>query len=819
MNLDKEAVKVLAEEMMKAVKAIIQDNNKNYVNNQIRNYTGGTAAKFTGVIKPSQVKGLYGAVSGFLTDAADSISGYGDIDISTNAFVQAVTRLAKVEVQHIIANKVEAEELYASYGQFLRLLATDAEFTRVNAQQIKTDIASIGVANIGDAKISSANIEVADIDTAFIRKGLSGKYYIDNLAVTEGNIYALSVGKLMLKAEDGTMCQLKIEKDEEGNQRIVADPVNFDAQYLIEEGTIIEDALHDLAVTTKKIANEAITGDKILAGSIVTKHLDASEIFVKDAYILDLIAQNIKASTIFAEEGNITALETAVINAPSIGENLNIKSNASITLANDYIGLVINKDETDLEASSLVLTETMLAVTADKIDLRANKSVTSRIADSMYNRIITQPEEPEDPEFMTIWGDNSVSPIKYYQWTGYAWAEIEDTASIDSNSILLNALIQDVSTKISQTNDRILLEVTREESAEIKGELEDLSITVSRIDQTADNISLTVGRQKSIYVQVDTPMIARQGDVWRDPNSPDYFIAETDIDDGFEFAYDDDGILNYSYKDGEEEILEFGIENNELSYKPAQNKEWEQIPEALAEKIYKTSYDGVIGNWKKETNIAFSRLDVKVDRIYSTVYDSEHGLSVVEQTANKIYWFVTDGSTSSEMTLTESALTAIADQIEFAANKVVITSAGQISADAAEDIDLSANETVHIYSGGNIETEAMKAIIASVDSTILTIQDGNIKAVVGGVEESIKETSKQINILNDNFTRAFTFDDDGFHIGDSEHPNCEVLIDTDSVNVITNGSMESKFTGNYIQFGNYQLRRTADGGLAFKIKD
>ena len=31
--------------------------------------------------------------------------------------------------------------------------------------------------------------------------------------------------------------------------------------------------------------------------------------------------------------------------------------------------------------------------------------------------------------------------------------------------------------------------------------------------------------------------------------------------------------------------------------------------------------------------------------------------------------------------------------------------------------------------------------------------------------------------------------------------------------------MESKFTGSYIQFGNYQLRRTADNGLAFKVKE
>ena len=44
-------------------------------------------------------------------------------------------------------------------------------------------------------------------------------------------------------------------------------------------------------------------------------------------------------------------------------------------------------------------------------------------------------------------------------------------------------------------------------------------------------------------------------------------------------------------------------------------------------------------------------------------------------------------------------------------------------------------------------------------------------------------------------------------------------IDSEAVNVVTGGQMESKFTGSYIQFGAYQLRRTADNGLAFKVKE
>ncbi|MGX8705125.1 MAG: hypothetical protein ACSW8J_00955 [bacterium] len=68
------------------------------------------------------------------------------------------------------------------------------------------------------------------------------------------------------------------------------------------------------------------------------------------------------------------------------------------------------------------------------------------------------------------------------------------------------------------------------------------------------------------------------------------------------------------------------------------------------------------------------------------------------------------------------------------------------------------------------------------------------------------------------FRRVVRIDNDGLHVGDNQSAG-EVLIDSESVNVVMNGSKYSRFAGNYVQFGNYQLRRTTDGGLAFKMTD
>ena len=68
------------------------------------------------------------------------------------------------------------------------------------------------------------------------------------------------------------------------------------------------------------------------------------------------------------------------------------------------------------------------------------------------------------------------------------------------------------------------------------------------------------------------------------------------------------------------------------------------------------------------------------------------------------------------------------------------------------------------------------------------------------------------------FRRVVQIDENGLHVGDNQSTG-EVLIDSESVNVVMNGNRYSRFAGNYVQFGNYQLRRTADGGLVFKMTD
>ena len=83
-------------------------------------------------------------------------------------------------------------------------------------------------------------------------------------------------------------------------------------------------------------------------------------------------------------------------------------------------------------------------------------------------------------------------------------------------------------------------------------------------------------------------------------------------------------------------------------------------------------------------------------------------------------------------------------------------------------------------------------------------------------QETAESAQSTAETARTEFQRVVRINDEGLHVGDNQSSG-EVLIDSNSVNVVFNGQRYSKFAANYVQFGNYQLRRSSDGGLVFKL--
>ena len=118
------------------------------------------------------------------------------------------------------------------------------------------------------------------------------------------------------------------------------------------------------------------------------------------------------------------------------------------------------------------------------------------------------------------------------------------------------------------------------------------------------------------------------------------------------------------------------------------------------------------------------------------------------------------------------------------------------------------------------DTQEIERILSQVEQTAESAQDAassaqNTAASAQDAAESAKSTADSA-LPRVEFQRVVRIDDEGLHVGDNQS-NGEVLVDSNSVNVVFNGQKYSKFSGNYVQFGNYQLRRSSDGGLVFKL--
>ena len=187
--------------------------------------------------------------------------------------------------------------------------------------------AEIVKAQIGTADIDWAHIKDLATDTAIITKGVGGKLYIADLAVTEANMVNLTVGELVVKGEDGRFYSVTVNENGE-----------------------VTTALKQ--VSNDDVADASIHGtEKLIEGSITAKTLNVQEIFADNATIRSLIAANLDVDALFAREATIHAL------------------NAMDITGNETLRLMVSgkADQSSVDALSERISAAEIKITEDSI--------------------------------------------------------------------------------------------------------------------------------------------------------------------------------------------------------------------------------------------------------------------------------------------------------------------------------------------------------------------------------------------------------------------------------------------------------------------
>ena len=272
--------------------------------------------------------------------------------------VNAVTAI-RADIRNLVAGQITTDQLYADLAAIAVAQITTANISNANIDwatianltaaianiaNAQIGSASIGTAQIKDAKIDWAKIYDLTADTAIISEGVGGKLYIARLAVTEANMTSLTVGELMVKAEDGSFKRLTVDAD--GN--VTAETVQVEGGN-VADNTISGGKLIENTITARELNVESIFADTALIRAIKAANIDVSDLFAAEATISALNSWLIKADTIQSLQGqlNLWASDkiTAAVSAVQVGgTNLVTLGNQSIVNAGGRAAEYIGKD-------------------------------------------------------------------------------------------------------------------------------------------------------------------------------------------------------------------------------------------------------------------------------------------------------------------------------------------------------------------------------------------------------------------------------------------------------------------------------------------
>ena len=295
--------------------------------------------------------------------------------------------IAKIAKAQITAANIESAAIdWASIKDLNAAIAKIAlaQLTTANINNAEIDWASIGQLQADIATLVNASIKTADIDwaqikdltagTAIIEKGVNGKLYVADLAVTEANMASLMVGELIVKGADGCFYALSIAED----------------------GTVTTEKK---SVGDADISDNSVSGGKLIEKTITARELNVASIFADEALVGAITAANIDVSSLFAAEAFIAQLNA-----------VDISGNESLRLVVDAA-----KDEA-LDATGEAVAQ--IALTAEQIRSEVKRDYATADQVSQMNETLSTLAEQSENNF--TWTVTKVNEI------------IEDAAANDS---------------------------------------------------------------------------------------------------------------------------------------------------------------------------------------------------------------------------------------------------------------------------------------------------------------------------------------------------------------------------------------------------
>ena len=267
------------------------------------------------------------------------------ISLNTAVANIALAQITQANLENAHINWANITDLNAAVAHI-----AVAQLTTAHLHEAEIDWVGITELNAAIADITRANIESADIDwarikdlttgTAIIERGVNGKLYVADLAVTEGNMASLTVGELIVRGSDGFFYAVSV--DESGTVTTAKKEVTGGdiADASLPGGKLLEDA-----ITARELNVASIFADEALVRAIRAANIDVDDLFANTAFIAKLQAVDITGNEALRlyVEGQVSTAKDEALDA--VGEAV-----AQITLTADAIRSEVKRDYAPADA-------------------------------------------------------------------------------------------------------------------------------------------------------------------------------------------------------------------------------------------------------------------------------------------------------------------------------------------------------------------------------------------------------------------------------------------------------------------------------------
>lgn len=292
-----------------------------------------------------------------------------------------IARITEAEIKTATITAAQIQDLNATVASIADARIQNATITAAQIQDLNAIVAEIVFVVAGSANFDLATIKNLLSNALVLEEGLAGSMMITNLAVTSANLLNATIGKLVIKGEDGKYYAVMVGSD----GVIHTQPVEVTEDEIAAGETEGGMQIVEETINAQSINGQTIKAQEALFNTVLTAALNAGKITANDAMLASATIPMLYATAIKA-----------------LGNTLDISANESIQL-------IVGEVEAAQDSADSANTAAKSAQsTADSAQQTAE-----------FAKVYDSAEPPSDtPEAGKLWLDRGVTPPVMRRWRG-----------------------------------------------------------------------------------------------------------------------------------------------------------------------------------------------------------------------------------------------------------------------------------------------------------------------------------------------------------------------------------------------------------------